>query len=199
MVSIMGRPRIHDAATGDRLLLAAEAIIAADGLEALALRALAERVDTSTRAVYSVFGSKDGLFAALAARAYQVLGDTVSAAPLTHDHRADLVAAGLRFRAFANERPALYQVAFGLDQPPVRKWPSTRPSHKHAIAELRTRIARLVGTRVGEKTLAAHTLTFHAACEGLAALERRGVFPHRRGDEVWTDALATCVRGIGTA
>jgi len=56
----MGRPREHDEATRAALLEAAERIVADRGPTALSVRAVAEAAGTSTRAVYSLFGSKDG-------------------------------------------------------------------------------------------------------------------------------------------
>ena len=57
----MGRPRIHDDETRQLLLRAAEAMVAHGGVEALSVRSLAAIVHTTTRAVYSVFGGKDGV------------------------------------------------------------------------------------------------------------------------------------------
>ena len=58
----MGRPREHDDATRARLLHAAEHLSATKGFEAITVRAVAEEADTTTRAVYALFGSKEGLF-----------------------------------------------------------------------------------------------------------------------------------------
>ena len=53
----MGRPKEHDEATGVALLDAAERLVATGGVGALSVRAVAEAVGTTTRAIYSVFGS----------------------------------------------------------------------------------------------------------------------------------------------
>jgi len=70
----MGRRRIHDEATADALLDAAEAILEAEGLEALTVRRVADEVGTTTRAVYSSLGSKDALLTGLGMRAFDLLG-----------------------------------------------------------------------------------------------------------------------------
>src|SRR5262249_643633 len=57
----MGRPKLHGEATAGALLETAERIVDSEGLEALTVRRVAEGAGTSTRAVYSVYGSKDGL------------------------------------------------------------------------------------------------------------------------------------------
>ena len=53
----MGRPREHDAGTAAALLDAAERIVESEGLAALSVRRVADEVGTTTRAVYSLFGS----------------------------------------------------------------------------------------------------------------------------------------------
>ena len=70
----MGRPREHNEATATALLEAAERTVQAAGLEALSVRGVADDVGTTTRAVYTLFGSKDGLLVALGTRAFAMLG-----------------------------------------------------------------------------------------------------------------------------
>src|SRR6266536_2358768 len=102
----------HDARTADALLDAAERIILEGGIDALSVRTVAARVGTTTRAVYSLFGSKERLMAALGVRAFEMLGAGVAALPTTADPAADLVAAGTTvFRRFAVEHPALFRIA----------------------------------------------------------------------------------------
>src|SRR5438105_9478636 len=112
MLVKMGRPREHDARTAAALLEAAERIVEESGFESLSVRGVADQVGTTTRAVYSVFGSKDRLVSALGARAFELLGERVSRLPVTSDPRADLVDAGVRgFRLFATSHPALFRLA----------------------------------------------------------------------------------------
>ena len=77
----MGRPREHDEQTRAALLAAAEQIVADGGPAALSVRAVAEAAGTTTRAVYSLFGSKDGLLVeALARDAFEFLFTEIGAA-----------------------------------------------------------------------------------------------------------------------
>ena len=62
-----GQTREHDESTGDALLDAAEALLAAGGPDAGTVRAVAGAVGVPTRAVYSLFGAKEGLVHALTA------------------------------------------------------------------------------------------------------------------------------------
>ena len=95
----MGRPREHNQDTATALLATAERTVEAHGLAALSVRAVAAEAGTTTRAVYSLFGSKDGLVVALGMRAYELLGAAVAGLPVTDDPAADLVDAGLVFGA----------------------------------------------------------------------------------------------------
>ena len=107
----MGRPKTHDGRAAVALVDAAEWLADAGGPHAVSVRGVAERSGTTTRAVYSVFGSKAGLVAALGTRLFQLLGDGVAALPETDDPAADLVEAAVGvFRHLSVTRPALFQI-----------------------------------------------------------------------------------------
>ena len=92
---------------------AAERLIDTHGPDAASVRAVADAVGTTTRAVYSVFGSKHGLLEALATRLFEVLSDAIDAVPCTDDVAGDLVEAGVRaFRQTALDHPSLYRLVF---------------------------------------------------------------------------------------
>src|SRR3954470_16602579 len=118
----MGRPREHDERTAAALLGAAERAVAAGGPEVLSVRGVADAIGTTTRAVYSLFGSKDGLIAALGAQAFDFLRAGLDALPQTDDPAADLVETGLVFRRLAIERPALYSIGVERDVPNLPPW-----------------------------------------------------------------------------
>jgi AcrR family transcriptional regulator len=105
----VGRPRRHAERTARALLDAAERIVESEGLKALSVRRVADEAGTTTRAVYSLFGSKQGLVIALGKRAFELLGTAIAALPTTPDPAADLVEAGVAvFRRFAVEHPSLF-------------------------------------------------------------------------------------------
>src|SRR5262245_35026069 len=108
----MGRPREHNEATRTALLEAAEQIVAERGPSALSVRAVADAAGTSTRAVYSLFGSKDGLLVeALASDAFRFLYSENDKLEETDDPAADLITSGLQvFRRLVLEHPALYRI-----------------------------------------------------------------------------------------
>ena len=109
----MGRPREHDDQTRRQLRAAAERLVAEGGPDALSVRAVADAAGTTTRAVYSLFGSKEGLVAALAQTAFELLYHDIDQLPETDDPVADLVAVGTQaVRGLVRDHPALYRIAF---------------------------------------------------------------------------------------
>jgi AcrR family transcriptional regulator len=107
----MGRPREHDEDTRARLLQAAEHLSATKGFEAITVRAVAEEAGTTTRAVYALFGSKEGLEQALHEAMFTRLRDLLQARPRIDDPREDLLGLALAYRRWAVERPERYALA----------------------------------------------------------------------------------------
>jgi AcrR family transcriptional regulator len=197
----MGRKREHDAATGQALLDAAEGLIGEGGLPALSVRAVAERVGTSTRAVYSVFGSKHGLEQALVARAFRLLGAEVEELPLTDDPRADLIAALTHaFRGFVRAHPDLFRLVFL----PGSTWGQGVSFGEEALAEsnrawekLLLRIGRAQEAGVlGSGDPREVALGFNALGIGLAILELCRLMPGEFAGALWESSVATFVLGL---
>ena len=193
----MGRPRHHDDRTAAVLLTAAERAVEDGGPEALSVRGIANDVGTTTRAVYSLFGSKDGLIAALGAQAFEFMRAGLEALPLTHDPASDLVETALVFRRLAIERPALYSIGVQRDLPDLPPWQAVCDAADAAFAVLVQRVARLDDAGLlGEQTVVEAALQFHALCEGLATLERRGARTPFDGERVWRAGLAALIAGF---
>lgn len=193
----MGRPKQHDAQTAAALLDAAEQIAGEHGLTAVSVRGVADRVDTTTRAIYSLFGSKEGLIAAMGARTWDLLAATVQALPLTEDAAADLVAAGLRgFRALVLEHPALFQLGVQQLGATPEQTLEIRAAAARAWTVLQARVLRVheqVG--LGPHAVDEVATSFHALCEGLAALETRDLFPAAQAEYIWRSALTALIDG----
>jgi AcrR family transcriptional regulator len=201
----MGRPREHDESTRAALLEATERLVASHGPAALSVRAVAREAGTTTRAVYSLFGSKDGLLVeALASRAFEFLFTEIGRLPETKDPAADLVAIGVRAcRRLVLEHPGLYRIAFQRVVPGLGAGPELTEARQRAWHQLLGKIARLeaegglVETSVEEAAIA-----FIAMFEGLGNAELRGnvlrTLPAGREEEVWQRSLETLVRGFAT-
>ncbi len=197
----MGRPKEHDAGTRQRLHAAAERLIANGGPDAVSVRTVADEAQTTTRAVYSVFGSKDGLVAALAQTAFELLYDGIDELPETDDPAADLVAIGTQVvRRLVTDHPALYRIAFqriaGLQAEP-----GLVAARERAWVQLQDRVGRLEGAGLrADKPVADAARELNAMWEGLANAELRGdvlrIIPRGEEERAWHDALATVVRGL---
>jgi AcrR family transcriptional regulator len=192
----VSRPKEHDARTAAALLDAAEHIAEGEGLTALSVRRVANEVGTTTRAVYSLFGSMDGLVTALGVRAFDLLGEAVAALPRTSDPVEDLVEAGLVFRRFAREHPALFRIAVQHIDLPPDAGRGFAGAASRALAVLHDRVGRLNETgRLGERPVEEAVLGFHALCEGLAAIEARCLIPDEDAERLVSDALSALVHG----
>ncbi len=195
----MGRPKEHDEATRAALLQAAERLIEAHGVDELSLRTLADAADTTTRAIYSLFGSKDGLLVALAMQAFAYLGDGVRRSRETADPAADLVELGVKmYRTFVRERPALFRLAFQRIAPGLPIGPEFLEARTRTWVLLEAKLKRLEDAGLlGGRSVTQAAVEFNALCEGLANAELRGgtLVP---GDQepVWRDAFTALVRGF---
>jgi AcrR family transcriptional regulator len=195
----MPRPREHGERTATALLDTAERIVTQGGLPALSVRRVASEVGTTTRAVYSLFGSKDGLVIALGTHAFNLLTESMDSLPMTDDPARDLVEAGaVVFRRFTLGHPALFAISLlrqGVEPEIAREFLSVQTS---ALARLEARIGRLADAgRLGTRALPDAVLEFHALCEGLAALELRGIMHGGDPECRWRDALRALVAGWG--
>ena len=197
MLSRVGRPREHDQLTAAALLAAGERAVAQGGLEALSVRGVAAEAGTTTRAVYSLFGSRDGLIAALGAHTYDLLRTALERLPQTADPQADMVEAGLMFRRFALEHPALFSIGIQRTLTSSELWPQFRAAANDALAVLSQRLARLQeNDLLAGRTVRDATTQFHALCEGLAALELREALPPKDAERIWRDALTALIAGF---
>jgi AcrR family transcriptional regulator len=177
------------------LLDIAERRIAEDGTGALALRDLAHSAGTTTRAIYSLFGSKDGLLAALASGGFEKLREGLDAVPVTADPRGDLIEAALMFRRFALGHPALFSICFPHADPALR--PRYRATQTEVFAVLEPRFQPLAAADLlgGRATREAAT-QFHALWEGLAALELRHSLVAPDPERIWRDAFRALITGF---
>ena len=197
----MGRRRLHGDETAAALLETAEQIVEREGVDALTVRRVADGAGTTTRAVYSVYGSKEGLLVELGRRAFEYLQAELEARPETPDAAADLVEAGVNvFRRLAIEHPALLRIGIQWgDLPSPELAMGFRADARAALGSLRDRVARLeTAGALGGRSVPDATREFHALCEGLAGMELRGLLPDGEEERVWRDALTTLVRGFAT-
>jgi AcrR family transcriptional regulator len=109
MLAAMPRPRqARSVETRARLLAAAAAIVAEQGIEGASVDAIAERADRTSGSLYGQFGSKDGLIVELLDRSQDVVVESMF---------ADIEAAGS-----LDERLAAMWRNFADPPPAARDW-----------------------------------------------------------------------------
>jgi AcrR family transcriptional regulator len=195
----VGRPREHDQQTLEALLEAAERLVGESGSGALTVRSVADRAGTTTRAVYALFGSKDGLVQALAGRAFQLLSQRVESVPITADPAEDLVTAAVHgFRAFVLEHPDLFRLVFvvGVGMPFGAETAVAQSTAFGSLIQLveRVRAAGLLAHHRTEEVV----LLWDVMCTGLATREVcGGQIDPSQGERIWSDALRVLLTGLG--
>jgi AcrR family transcriptional regulator len=202
----VGRPREHDDETRVALRRAAERVVAARGPAGFSVRAVAEEAGTTTRAVYTLFGSGDGLLVdALAQEAFEFLADEIEKLVETGDPAGDLVDVGvLVFRRLVTEHPALYRIAFQRVVRNLRPGPELAAARERAFSALLGKVKRLGDAGgLGDKPVREAAVEFNAMMEGLGNAELRGeVFrnlPEGHEERAWRTALTSLVNGFAAA
>lgn len=198
-MSTVGRPRIHDEQTRVHLLSAAEHLLAERGLDAVSVRATAASAGTSTRAVYALFDSKEGLVQALAKRTYELVMEAVVAVPLTDDPGEDLVNASVHgFRRFALDHPHLFHLFFTMQMHRPRLSEESDATRVEALSHLIRRVERAKAAgMLGAHSVLQVTMLWDVMCVGLASREFCYLIPAENGEDVWTDALRSLLAGLG--
>jgi AcrR family transcriptional regulator len=194
----MPRRKLRTPELKQRLRSAAVEVLAREGPGGLTTRGVADAAETSTPAVYELFGDKAGLVREVFFEGFRVLHRQLAATPETDDPVADLRALAVAYRAFINERPQLARVMFSR---PFSDF-DPGPSELEASGSVRTlvvsRIQRCVeaGELEGEATDLAHALV--ALIQGLAEAE----ISHRLGtsqesiDRRWKLAIDAMLGGL---
>jgi AcrR family transcriptional regulator len=191
----MGRRREHDEKTAAALLDAAERIVAEQGIDALSLREVARDAGTTTRAIYSLFGSKDGLLGALGVRAFNLLQREIEALPSSDQPSDDLIEVALIYRRFALEHPALFSIAFHRADPAI--WPRFRAAAVDALAVLDKRFEPLADADLlGGRSVSEASTQFRALGEGAAWTELRGNPLPPDPERFWRNAFHALITGF---
>ncbi|WP_034594717.1 TetR/AcrR family transcriptional regulator [Hamadaea tsunoensis] len=97
----------------DRLVDEGARLLVAEGLGGLSLRKVAAAAGVSTMPVYTLFGDKRGLLAAMHREAFRRLGAALAAAGPADDPLQHLGLLGFAYRQSALDGPHLYALMFG--------------------------------------------------------------------------------------
>ncbi|WP_316766774.1 TetR/AcrR family transcriptional regulator [Streptomyces sasae] len=191
----MGRPRTNDDAVKERLVVCATEMMATGSRESVTVRAVAVAAGTSTTAVYSLFGGKDGLIAAVRDRAVAGLFQDLSAVPNSADPLADLYALAVAYRRWGCGHRHLYTVLFGGAQ---SFDPSGAVGTRDPVRPLVAAIDRAVAGSVltGESTSIA--LSLWVTLHGLVTLELAEALDAPTAEAAFRSVIHAALRGWAT-
>lgn len=188
----MGRPKTNDDAVKERLVACATEMFATRPREVITVRALAAAAGTSTGAVYTLFGGKDGLIAEVRDRAVAGLFQDLSAVPVSGDPLGDLHALAAAYRDWGVGHRHLYTVLFSGAQ---RFEPSGEVGDRDPVGPLLAAIDRAVAKSVltGDATLIA--LSLWVTLHGLVSLELAGALHSATADRAFAATTDATLRG----
>lgn len=176
----MARPLPHDDALRATLVELASRAIATGGSQALSLRSVAAEAGTTTAAVYTLFGGRDGLVRAVVEEGFRRFAEHLDAVPRTADPAADLFALGLAYRENAVANPHYYRVMFGtVDGHGDHDRGSVPGIVRPTFGVLRDAVARLPQSAEGTEETA---MRLWALAHGLVSLELAGLLPGTAGE-----------------
>jgi len=182
----------------DHVLQVAVAMLASEGVAGFTTRRVAQEAQTSTPAVYELFGDKAGLVREVFFEGFRLLRRRLDRREGSGDPRADLVHTAEDLRAFVGDNAVLAEVMFSRPFADFDPGPAEVRAGA-AVRELivgRVRRAIEAGTLAGDETDVAHVLV--ALVQGLAAQETAGWLGRSQAsvDRRWALAVRALLDGL---
>jgi AcrR family transcriptional regulator len=197
----MPRPKQRTPELRDRVLSSALELLASDGVAGFTARSVARAAQTSTPAVYELFGDKRGLVRELYFAGFRALLARLGTLADSGDARADLVATLALYRAFIRENPVLAEVMLSRpfsDFDPSEDELEASGGVRALIVE-RVRRGVEAGVLHGDETDLAHAIV--ALVQGLALAEnaRRLGTSAKSIERRWELAIDALLAGLAPA
>lgn len=172
---------VNDGDLASRLIDEGARLLAEEGSAGLSLRKVAAAAGTSTMAIYSLFGDKQRLLAAMLREGFRRLGERLRAEATldraTADPAAALVELARAYRLAALESPHLYALMFGPR--PLELRPSEADdkaadaTYAVLVDNVRMAVERKILTGDPERI----ALQFWVVAHGMVSLELAGHLP----------------------
>lgn len=176
-------------------MVCATEMLATRPRESVTVRAVAVAAGASTTAVYSLFGGKDGLIAAVRDRAVVGLFQDLSAAQTSADPLADLYELAVAYRRWGRGHSHLYTVLFGG----VQSFdPSGEVGAGDPIRPLLAAIDRALAASVLVGDATSIALSIWATLHGLVTLELAGALDTATAEAAFRSAIHATLRGWTT-
>lgn len=182
----------------DHVLQVAVAMLADEGIEGFTARRVAREAETSTPAVYELFGDKAGLVREVFFEGFRLLRRRFDRIEVSDDPRGDVVRVVRVFRAFVRENPVLAEVMFSAPFADFDPGPAELTAGSAVRELIVARVRRCIDAGIlhGDQTDIAHVLV--ALAQGLAAQEAAGWLGTSKAsvDRRWSLAVDAVLDGM---
>jgi len=169
--TIVPRPKQRTPELRDHVLSVAVGLLAREGVAGFTARSVAREAETSTPAVYELFGDKGGLIRELFFEGFRLLRRHLETFVESEDPRADVIQLVELYRGFIRENPVLSEVMFAH---PFTDFEASR-SELRAGGSVRAfivaRVRRCIDAGLMHGDEADIALVLITLAEGLAAAE----------------------------
>ena len=182
----------------DHVVSVAVDLLAREGVAGFTARGVASRADTSTPAVYELFGDKSGLVREVFFEGFRMLRDHLDGLVESGDPRADLVGLLGLYREFIRRNPVLADVMFSRPfsdfDPGPAELKATSAVRLFIVGHVRRAIE--AGALSGDETDVAHVIV--SLVQGLAAAEnaRRLGTSQQSINRRWDLAVSAVLDGL---
>jgi AcrR family transcriptional regulator len=195
------RPKQRTQDLRDRVLGVAITLLSDEGVAGFTTRQVARQAQTSTPAVYELFGDKAGLVREVFFEGFRLLGRALGELAETRDPRADVAAVVGVFRRFCLAHPELAEVMFSRPFADFDPGPQEQAAGAAVREFCVARVRRCVDAGVlnGDPADIAHVLV--ALAQGMARQEAAGWLGRSAAsvDRRWELAVRAVLDGLTPA
>ena len=179
----------------DKILAAAEDLLATQGVGGLSVRTIAAAAGTSTIGIYSHFQGKPGVLEALYVRGFERIEQAMSPAEGEADARARLLGMLGRYLAVAQEHKAQYWLIFGESGPGFAPSSESREPGRRGFRNLAEAARQAIGPGATSEQGASLAMRIWALAHGFVSLEHH-VISREEPVEVWTRQVMSAVESM---
>jgi AcrR family transcriptional regulator len=194
----MPRPKQRTPELRDHVLSVAVELLAREGVAGFTARSVAREAETSTPAVYELFGDKGGLIRELFFEGFRLLHAHLQTFVESEDPRADVIELMGLYRGFIRENPVLSEVMFAH---PFTDFEASRSELRAGAAVRRLVVERVrrcmdIGLMQGDESDIA--LVLITLAQGLAVAENASRLGSTKEsiDRRWTLAVNALLDGL---
>lgn len=195
----MGRPKEHNDETKAAWLSTAGRILQKEGPAALSVRRLAAETGTSTRAIYSLFGNKEGFLSAMYREVAETMTALHDAVPAQDDIDEELLQLCFAYREGVRRHPALYPLIFGSIPEFIPSAAEVELARRGLLRVYQTLERGLSSGYFQNRRVDDIGRQLWALVHGLASLELLGALGGLKHAEfLWRGAVTTFLAGLST-